>query len=213
VDAKIKDASPPLLQLGTVRRTASPSLRSEPKSDAPLQWKNSLSLTDEERATVYDETRAAIPDSDAKAFALKYKLALWEADVKKMGSNPGGNLGNVDLSSLSETDDEEDSGEDTDSSDDGMKVIADDLERQKKVSPPSSPKENRYLVGFMKSSDKQPQDAQAKQALDKDPISLFSPLEQAVNEASAKKQGQRTGDVTGHGGSMSVQHGSFPLSP
>ncbi len=60
----------------------------------------------------------------------------------------------------------------------------------------------------MKSSDKQQPDAQAKQALDKDPISLPSPLKQAENRASAKKQGQKTGDVTGHGGSMSVQHGS-----
>ncbi len=138
---------------------------------------------------------------------------MWEADVKKKGSSPGGNLGKVDLSSLSGTDDEENSGEDSDFSDDGMKAIADDLERQKKVSFPSSPKENRYLAGFMKSPDKQPQDAQAKQALDKDPISLISPLEQAENGSSAKKQGQRTGDVPGHGGSMSVQHGSPSLDP
>jgi hypothetical protein len=113
-----------------------------------LQWKNSLSLTDVERATLHDETRAAIPDADAKAFALKYKLALWEADVKKKVGNPGGNLGNVDLSSLSETDDEEDSGEDSDSSEDERKAIADDLVRQRQVSPPSSPKENRFLAGF-----------------------------------------------------------------
>ncbi len=52
-DAKNKNASPLLLHLGTVKKTPSPSLRAEPKSDAPLQWKNSLSLTDEERATVY----------------------------------------------------------------------------------------------------------------------------------------------------------------
>ncbi len=65
---------------------------------------------------MYGETRAAIPDADEKAFALKYKLALWEADVKKKGSNSGDNLGKVDLSSLSETDDEENSGEDSDSS-------------------------------------------------------------------------------------------------
>ncbi len=65
----------------------------------------------------------------------------------------------------------------------------------------------------MKPSDKQPPDVQAKQALDKDPISLFSSLEQAVNEASAKKHDQRTGDVPGHGGSMSVQHVSSSLYP
>ncbi len=80
---------------------------------------------------MYDETRAANPDAYAKAFALKHKLALWETDVKKKGSNPGGNLGKVDLSSLSETHDEKNSGEKSDSSEGGMKAIADDLERQK----------------------------------------------------------------------------------
>ncbi len=107
---------------------------------------------------------------------LKYKLALWEADVKKKGGNPGRHLGNVDLSSLDDTDDEEDSAEDSNSSDDGMRAIRDDLEKQRKVSSPSSPKENRFLAGFMKSSDKQSLDALAKQALDKDPISLFYPI-------------------------------------
>ncbi len=162
---------------------------------------------------MHGETRLANPDADAKAFALKFKLALWEVDVKKKGSNSGGNLGEVDLSFLSGTDGEERSGEESDSSEEGMKAITDDLARQKQVSPPSSPKENRYLAGFMKSLDKQPPDAQAKQALDKDPISLFSPLEQAENSTSAKKQGRRTGDVPGHGGSMSVQHGSPSLDP
>ncbi len=55
-------------------------------------------------------------------------------------------------------------------------------------------------------------DAQAKQALDKDSFSLLSSSEQAGDSSSSKKQGQRTGDVTGHGGSMSVQHGSPSLS-
>ena len=117
------------------------------------------------------------------------------------------------ISLLDETDDKEDSAEDSNSSDDGMKAIREDLERQRKVSSPSSPKENRFLAGFMRSSDKQPLDALAKQALDKDPISLFSPLDQAEDEALSKKRGQRTGDVTGHGGSMSVQHGSSSLDP
>jgi hypothetical protein len=52
-----------------------------------------------------------------------------------------------------------------------------------------------------------------KQALDKDSISLFSPLDQAEDVALVKKRGQRTGDVPGHGGSMSVQHGSSSLDP
>jgi hypothetical protein len=147
-DAKNKNASSLLLHLGTAKKTASPSLRSEPKSDPPLQWKNSLSLTDEERATVYEETRAANQDADAKAFALKYKLALWEADVKKKGSSLGSNLGKVDLSSLSETDDEEDSGEDSNSSDDGVKAIADDLVRQKQVSPPQLPQGEQISCWF-----------------------------------------------------------------
>ncbi len=96
---------------------------------------------------------------------------------------------------------------------DGIKAIRDDLVRQRQISPPRSPKENRFLPGFMKSPDKQPQDAQAKQALDKDSIFLISLLEQAGNGSSAKKQGQRTGDVPGHGGSMSVQLGSPSLDP
>ena len=70
----------------------------------------------------------------------------------------------MDITSLSETDDEEDSGEDSDSSEDGMKP-----------------------------SQKHQQDAQAKQALDKDPISLIPPFEQAANESLAKELGQRTG--------------------
>ncbi len=107
VDAKTKDASPLLLQLGTVKRTTSPSLRSERKSDAPWEAvKYSLSLTEEEIAIVHAETRTTYPDSDARTFTVVYKLALWDADAKKKGRNPGGNLGKVDLSSLSETDDE-----------------------------------------------------------------------------------------------------------
>ncbi len=130
-DAKTKDDSPLLLQLGTVKRTTSPSLRSEPKSDAPWEAvKYSLSLTEEEISIVRAETRTAYPDSDAKTFTVVYKLALGEADVKKRGRNPGSNLGKVDLSSLSETDDEEDSGEDSDPSEDGKKAIRDDLVRQ-----------------------------------------------------------------------------------
>ncbi len=148
-----KDYSLSLLPLGTAKKAASLSSCAEPRLNAPLHWKNSLSLTVEERVIVYAETKAAIPNADEKAFSLKYKVALWEADVKKNGGKSGVNLGNVDLSSLSETDDEEDSGENSNPSEDGGKAIADDLLKQRQVSPPSSPKENRYLVGLMKSSE------------------------------------------------------------
>ncbi len=160
---------------------------------------------------MYDETRLANQDADSKAFTLVYKIALWEADVKKKGNNPGGNLGEVDLSFISGTDVEENSGEDSDSSEDQTKAIRNDLERQKQVTPSTSPLQNKYFAGFMKSSGKQQSDAPAKQAPDEDSISLPSSYTQADNGSSAEKQGQRTGDVTGHGGSMSVQHGS--LSP
>jgi hypothetical protein len=153
-----------LLPLGTVKKEDALSLCAEPKADIPLDWMKILSLTKGERVTIYEETRAAIPGADGDAFSLKYKLALWEADVKKKGGNPGRHLGNADLSSLDETDDEEDSAEDSDSSENGMKAIRDDLEKQRKVRSPSSPKENRFLAGFMKSSDKQPLDALANEA-------------------------------------------------
>ena len=56
----------------------------------------------------------------------------------------------------------------------------------------------------MRSADKQLPDALAKKALDKDPISLSSPLDQAEDASLAKKRGLRAGDVQGHGGSMSL---------
>ncbi len=80
--------------------------------------------------------------------------------------------------------------------------------RQKQVPSSTSPLENQYLAGFMTSPDKPQPDSQAKQALDKDPFSLISPLKQAGSITSAEEQVQRAGDVTGHGGSMSAHHGS-----
>ena len=65
-----------------------------------------VSLTRDERVDVYAATKDAYPDAQRGAFTLKYKIALWEAHVRKQGGNPGRNLGNVDLSSLVETDDE-----------------------------------------------------------------------------------------------------------
>jgi hypothetical protein len=94
----------------------------------------------------------------------------------------------VDLSLFSGTDVKDDAGEDSASSEDGMNAIRKDLERQKQVSPPSSPMENKkYLSGFMKSPDKQQAEAQAKQASDEDSISLPSSFKQANNGSSAKK--------------------------
>ncbi len=132
---------------------------------------------------------------------------------EKKGINPGSNLDAVNISLSSETDGEDSSGEDSDSSLDGMQVIRNDLLRQKQVSPSTSPKENKYLAGFMKSPVKPQPDAQARQALDKDPFSLISPTKQAEDGSSDAKQGQRTGDVPGHGGSMSAPHGSLSFDP
>jgi hypothetical protein len=204
-DAKNKDASFPLLHLGTVRLTAPLSRKAEPKSDAAVEWDNCQSLTKDEKATAYKEAKDANPGVVGEDFVVAYRNALLKAGIEKWGTNHGGSLGQVDLSILSGIDVEDDAGEDSASSEDGMNAIRKDLERQKQVSPPTSPKENRYLTGFMRSSDKQQAVAQAKQALDEDSISLPSSFKQAGNGSSAEKQGQRTGDVTGHGGSMSVQ--------
>jgi hypothetical protein len=54
--------------------------------------------------------------------------ALWKADVKKKYNNPGGNSGEVDISLLSGTDVEGNIGEDSDSSEDGMEAMRDNLE-------------------------------------------------------------------------------------
>ena len=78
------------------------------------------------------------PNADHEAFNEAYGIALWKADNQKRGINPGGNLGAVDISLSSETDDQNNSGEDSDSSEDGMQVIRDDLLRQDQVSPPHS---------------------------------------------------------------------------
>jgi hypothetical protein len=94
-----------------------------------------------------------------------------------------------------------------------MQVIRNDLLKKKQVTSPSSPKENQFLAGFMKSPVKSQPDEQAKQALDKDPLSLISPTKQAEKGSSDAKQGHRTGDVTGHGGSVSASHGFSSLDP
>jgi hypothetical protein len=106
-----------LLHLGAVKPASPLSLQAQSKSDASLEVKPySLSLTKKERAPVFAATKLANPDADRKAFNLAYNIALWKADSQKRGINPGSNLDAVDISLSSETDDEDNSGEDSDSS-------------------------------------------------------------------------------------------------
>jgi hypothetical protein len=109
---KNKDASLPLLHLGTVKPTAPQSLIAEPKSDASVELENSRSLSKEEKATVYAEAKEENPGAAGEEFALAYRIALLKAGVKNGGINLGGNLGEVDLSLFSGTDVEDNSGED-----------------------------------------------------------------------------------------------------
>ncbi len=160
---------------------------------------------------MFAATKLANPDADRKAFNLAYRIALWKADSQKRGINPGSNQDAVNISLSSEADSEDSSGEDSDPSEDGMQAVRDVPLRKKQVSPSTSPKKNKYLTGFMKSPAKPQPDVQAKQALDKDPFSLISPTKQAERGSLDAKQGQRVGDVTGHGGIMSAQHGSPSL--
>ena len=102
-----------------------------------------------------------------------------ESGQQKRGINSGGSLGAVDISLSSETDDKGDSGEDFDSSEDGLQAIKDDLLRQGQVSPPPSPKANRFLASLMKSPPKLQLEEQSRQDLDKEPLSLVSPTNQA----------------------------------
>ncbi len=151
-DKRNKDGSLSILPLGAFKPASPLSLQAQSKSDASLRANPfSLSLTKEERAPVFAATKLANPDADRKAFNLAYGIALWKADSQKRGINPGSNLDAADISFSSETDDKDNSGEDSDSSEDGMQVIRNDLLRQRQVSPPSSPKENQFLAGLMKS--------------------------------------------------------------
>jgi hypothetical protein len=95
----------------------------------------SLSLTNEEKKAVFDATKLANPNADFWTFNDALGVAVWKADNQKRGIKSGGSLGSVDISLSSETD-KGDSGEDSDSSEDGMQTIRDDLLRQRQVSPP-----------------------------------------------------------------------------
>jgi hypothetical protein len=84
---------------------------------------------------------------------------------------------------------------------------------QNQVSPPSSPKQNEYLTGLMKSPEKRQAEAKAKQALDEDPISLSSSPNQVRSSSSAMNRNPRAGNVSGSGGNMPAQQGSRILFP
>jgi hypothetical protein len=156
---------------GTAKLTKPLSLEAQPKSDASTKVKHSLSLTKEEKTPVFFATKLANPDADTKAFNKAYKIALWKADSLKRGIDPGQNWNAVDFSPFSDTGSEDSDGKSSTSSEDGMQVTRKDLLRQRQVPSSSSLLENKYLAGFMRSPDKPQPDAQAKQALDKDPFS------------------------------------------
>jgi hypothetical protein len=124
-DHAAKDASsPPLLSAGTGKPTSLLSLQAKPKSDTLTRVNPGTSaLTKEERATAFEATKKLNSNAGHKAFNEAYGIALWKADNQKRGINSGGSLGAVDISLSSETDDKGDSGEDSDSSEDGMQVI------------------------------------------------------------------------------------------
>jgi hypothetical protein len=211
-DSRNKDGSFSMLPLGAFKPASPLSLQAQPKSDAPPKVNPySLSLTKEERMPVFEATKLANPNADHKAFNVAYGIALWKADNQKRGINSGSSLDAVNISFSSETDDKNNSGGDSDSSEDGMQVMRNDLLRQRQVSPPSFPKENCFLAGLMKSSLKLQLGEQSKPALDKDRLSLLSPTKQAEEDSADANQGHRTGDVTGHGGSVSASLGFSSL--
>ncbi len=117
----------------------------------------------------------------------------------------------MDISFSSETDDKGDCGEDSDSSEDGMQVIRDDLVRQGQVSPPPSPKENRFLTSLMKSPPKLQLEEQSRQDMDKEPLSLIPPKNQARLDSAVENLGCKTGEVAGQGGSVSASLGLSSL--
>ncbi len=82
---------------------------------------------------MFAATKLANLDADRKAFNLAYNIALWKADSQKRDINPGSNWDAVDIALSSETDDEDNSGEDSDSSLGRMQVIRNDLLRKKQV--------------------------------------------------------------------------------
>ena len=141
-----------------------------------------------------------------RSFNKAYKIALWKADSLKKGINPDQNWEAVDFSPISETYSEDSGQESSTSLEGGIQGSRKDTERQKQRA--LSPVENEYLAGLKKSSNKTQADSPAKQALDKDSLSLASPFKRVGNKSPAENQQRRAGDVTGHGGSVSAHHGT-----
>ena len=94
---------------------------------------------------MFEATKLANPDADAKAFNKAYKIALWKADSLKMGIITERSWEAVDFSPVSDTYSEDSGQESSSSSEDGLEVIRKDLLRQKQVASSSSPSENKYL--------------------------------------------------------------------
>jgi hypothetical protein len=192
------------------------------------------SLTDRENWNIHNDVVKANPGlsekrlSEVKRAVMLRKAHAWkgrlvEQDKSKEASSsvplvkdsPSSllNLGTikpdaVDLSLSSLSDSEDGSGEESDTAEDGLQDIGNDLLRQRQVSSPTSLKENEHLTGFMRSPAKPQPDIKVKQVLDKDPLSLIASTIQVENAVLDAKGIQRAGDVSGHGGSMSAQHES-----
>ncbi len=63
----------------------------------------------------------------------------------------------------------------------------------------------------MKSPPKMQLEEQSRPALDKEPLSPVPPTKQAKSDSADANQGHKTGEVTGHGGSVSVSLGLSSL--
>jgi hypothetical protein len=63
----------------------------------------------------------------------------------------------------------------------------------------------------MKSPPKLQLEEQSRPALDKESLSSVSPTKQAKSDSADANQGHKTGDVTGHGGSVSASLGLSSL--
>ncbi len=145
-DQASMDSPSALLNLGTIKPVDDLTLKALQGSQSQVARPYScLTLTKEERGEVYITTKIANPDANHEAIELAYKIALWKADSQKRGINPGGNPDTVDLSLSSLSDSKNGSGEESDTSEDGVQDKGNNLLRQKQVSSPSSPKENEYL--------------------------------------------------------------------
>ena len=131
-DEAVMDTSSSSLSLAGDEDTNQLYGRSQAKNPHPL------TLTNEEKKAVYEATKLANPNVDFKTFSEALGVAVWKADNQKRGIKSGGSLGSMDISLFSETD-KGDSGEDSDSSEDGMQTIRNDLLRQQQVSPPPLP--------------------------------------------------------------------------